>query len=162
MKAVSCYDPQRRAMTLTEVLIAMAVLGILASIVLLAVDPNRQFEDANDAKRRQDLKVLTDAMYQYQIDHDTFPEFKNSPTIDELHRPVCSVTDQANEFFCFFSVPQRLPLWLLIPDYLAELPHDPDNTVEYETGYVMWLDKDGRVHASAPLGNDGEGIEIAR
>lgn len=148
-------------MTLTEVLIALAVMGILASVVLLAVNPKKQFEDADDAKRRQDLRVMIDALYQYQIDNDEFPKIKLHATLDSEHRDVCSITG-GDLFYCLLDVPLRLPLGPLIPDYLAELPHDPENTVEYETGYQLWLDEDGRVHAFAPSGNNGAGIEVAR
>lgn len=148
-------------MTLTEVLITIAIAGILASVVLVAVNPKRNLEDADDAKRQQDLRVTIDSLYQYQIDHGEFPMIDTMERLDREHRDVCSITI-GNTFFCQFDIPQRLVLMQLIPDYLAELPHDPANTEEYETGYQLWQDESGRIHAFAPLGDNGKGIEIAR
>lgn len=161
MKAVLFSAYKRRGMTLTEVLIAVGVIGVLASVVLVTVNPKQNLEDADDVKRQQDLRVMIDALYQYQIDHGTFPVVQNVYTIDVTHRDICTVT-AGNIFFCTFSNPVRLPLGPLIPDYLAKLPYDPANNEEYETGYRLWLDESGRIHAFAPLGDDGKGIEIAR
>ena len=104
---------------------------------------------------------MIDALYQYQIDRGEFPQIQLMESLDVNHRDVCSLTG-SDLFGCLLDMPQRLPLRPLIPDYLAELPHDPLNTVEFETGYQLWLDEDGRIHAFAPLGDDGNGIEVAR
>ena len=161
MQAVLFYDDKQRGMTLIEVLITIAVIGILASVVLVALNPKKNQEDAADVKRQQDLRVMLDALYQYQIDHDQFPKVDLHASLDMQHRDVCSITN-GDLFFCLLDAPLRLPLGPLIPDYLAELPHDPRNTEEYETGYQLWLDENGRIHAFAPLGDDGKGIEVAR
>lgn len=162
MRTGSIATGRHRGSTLLELLIALAIMAILAGLVIVALSPKKNLEDARDTKRREDLRTMIDALYQYQIDHDAFPTIHTAKSLDAIHRDVCAVTDPDDLFFCFFSAPQRLPLWPLIPDYLAELPYDPQNTEEYETGYQLWLDESGRIHAFAPLGDGGAGIELAK
>lgn len=161
VRTESTNTVRRHGSTLLELLIALALLAILAGLTIAALNPRKNFADASDAKRREDLRTMIDALYQYQIDYDRFPKIDLHATLDTQHRDICSVTE-SDLFYCLFDTPQRLPLGPLIPNYLAELPHDPENTEEYETGYQLWLDEAGRIHAYAPLGSGGQGIEVAR
>ena len=155
---------RRCGSTLAELLIAISILALLAGITLVALNPKKNQENAADAKRREHLQTMIDALYQYQIDHGEFPHIPTYRSVDKKHRDVCALTSVVpNElFFCILDAPQRIPLGQLIPDYLPALPKDPKNEEQYETGYQLWLDADGRVHASAPLGKGGLGIEMAR
>lgn len=152
---------RRPAFTVFELMVVIGILGILAALVLQTLRPQEINDKSHDAKRKHDLRVMVDALYQYQIDYGTFPIIALYPTLDIEQRDVCSITD-AFLVPCSLDVPQRLPLGPLIPDYLAELPHDPRNEEEYETGYRLWLDANGRIHADAPLSDDPNNLEISR
>ena len=56
--------------TLIELLVVIGVIAILAAIVLVAVNPGRQFSQARDTQRRADLYSLTNAVYQFAAEHN--------------------------------------------------------------------------------------------
>ena len=163
-----------RGVTLIEVLLVVGLIAILAGNVINAIRPKKNLADAKDAKRRQDLNAMIEALYQYQIDYHRFPVTVGIATLDQQHRDVCTLTGSQLLPCGLVPPPRRLPLGTLIPKYLAKLPRDPDQpgnpgkcaesfTVEdCTTGYQLWLDESGRIHASAPLGNQQQGIELAR
>jgi prepilin-type N-terminal cleavage/methylation domain-containing protein len=59
----------KKGFTLIELLLVIAILGILAAIVIVAVNPTKQLGDAKDAQRKQDVKTILDSVYQYSIDN---------------------------------------------------------------------------------------------
>lgn len=58
-----------RGFTLVELLLAIGVIGILAAVVIAAVNPARQFAKARNAERRSDVKAVLDAVQQYSVDN---------------------------------------------------------------------------------------------
>ena len=65
---------QNSAFTLLEVLLVVGIIAILAGIVILAINPNKQLADARNAQRRTDVNTIHKALYQYAIrTGDGFP-----------------------------------------------------------------------------------------
>ena len=149
----------RQAFTLIELLIAIAIIGILAALTIVAINPNKQLADAEDAKRRSHLKVILDGVYQYQIDTWEMPRYDNGveSIIVSVPRYICSHSDSAT---CRFL--SHAYLHNLSGTYLVHLPSDPDNTDQYHTGYQIWRDADGHITVRAPLGDNGNGITLTR
>jgi prepilin-type N-terminal cleavage/methylation domain-containing protein len=57
--------------TLIELLIVIAIVGILAGVIILALN-NARIE-GRDAKRAGDMKQMLNAMEQYHITHNVYP-----------------------------------------------------------------------------------------
>lgn len=90
---------QRRGFTLIETLIVIGGISILAAIVLVAINPLRQFAQARNAQRQQDIKQITEAVSQYSVDHrGALP-----PGIDQNLRMVGTATSG-----CFVACGQVL------------------------------------------------------
>lgn len=58
---------RNRGFTLIELLIVIAVIGVLAAVILVAIDPLQQLARARDAGRRSDVETLGKAEYSYLV-----------------------------------------------------------------------------------------------
>lgn len=72
--------------TLIELVVVMGVLTILLAIVLVAINPQRQFQQANDTQRRSDVNAILNAIHQYAADN------KGSLPVgvDATEKTICS------------------------------------------------------------------------
>src|SRR5712664_2281981 len=57
-----------KGFTLIELLVVIGILAVLMGIVLVAINPNRQFKQANDAKRANDVRQILNAIGAYTAD----------------------------------------------------------------------------------------------
>lgn len=62
-----------KGFTLIELLVVIAVMGVLATIVLVAVDPAEQFNRAEDGNRKQNVNTFGNAVLQYTTARATLP-----------------------------------------------------------------------------------------
>jgi type IV pilus assembly protein PilA len=60
---------KKKAFTLIELLIVIAIIAILAAIVFVALDPLSRFQDARNARRWADASALLSAIKVNQIDN---------------------------------------------------------------------------------------------
>lgn len=114
--------------TLIELLVVIGILAILLSIVLIAINPARQFAQANNTQRRSDVTALLNALHQYAADNSG-----NLPTGVPVAGTSLSIsTSGTTQTFCD----------ALVPTYIASLPKDPSNGVfvdctNYDTHYSI-------------------------
>ena len=59
--------------TLIELLVVITVLGVLATIVLVAVNPGTQMARARNAGRKSDLRQIANAIERYHIFYGQYP-----------------------------------------------------------------------------------------
>lgn len=146
----------RKGFTLIELLVVIGIIGILAAVVLVAVNPGRQFAQARDTQRRSDLLQITNAIYQFAAEHaGNLPDTDNVATTSDFPTtPTCIGTGGA----CFdLSIAGETdgadagtePDDPIVPTYIAALPTDPSIGISADTGYTIFVDTDGRVVASA-------------
>ena len=137
-----------KGFTLIELLVVIGVLTILLAIVLVAINPARQFSQANDTQRRSDVNAILNAIHQYGADNKgTLPT-----GIDATDKLITSTAGAGNVDLCT----------ILVPLYLADIPIDPttgtetpDNSVcttplaTYDSGYTVAKNADNRVTVTA-------------
>ncbi len=134
----------QKGFTLIELLVVIGILGILMAVVIVAVNPSRQFAQARDTQRKADLSAVTSAVVQYSVDNNG-----NLP-VDALDQPIITTTPAD------VSVLETY----LAPDYIAAIPEDPTPGA---TPYTIMLDANNRLVASAASEqNPGEWISITR
>ena len=146
----------RKAFTLIELLLVIGIIAILASIVIVAINPTKQLGDARNAQRRSDVNTVLNAVYQYAIDNNgTLPGAIPSGTA----KPVClgTVTGTA----CTDTA-AGVDLSDLIGTYIVAIPADPQNTDTSVTGYTIVQDANGRVTVAAPSAEQSATISVTR
>jgi prepilin-type N-terminal cleavage/methylation domain-containing protein len=142
----------QRGFTLIELLVVIGIIGILAAVVLVAVNPARQFASARDTQRRADLYSITNAIYQYATEHNgNLPMNAGVPVITTTPTHIGSGGGLIN-----------LATYV-VPTYIAAIPFDPSVGSQADTAYTIYLDVNGRVVATASSElNVGTVIQVTR
>jgi prepilin-type N-terminal cleavage/methylation domain-containing protein len=137
------------AFTLIELLIVIGMIAILASIVLVGVNPLRQFAVARNAQRASDVNALLNAIGNRMAENEGVFSSDRCPALPT------AATDMAKSSYNIRPC--------LVPDYVSELPFDPssgsnacttDSCADgtYDTRYtVMQNAATGRITVCAPL-----------
>ncbi|MBI4096643.1 MAG: type II secretion system protein [Candidatus Levybacteria bacterium] len=73
VKLLNCYIAKTRGFTLVELLIAMAIISILATGLIVIINPITQIQKANDARRKGDLAQIQKALETYYQDNRKYP-----------------------------------------------------------------------------------------
>ena len=133
--------------TLMELLTVIGIIGVLATVMVTAINPGRQLAKARDTQRETDVIVILSAIYQYSSEHsgdlpdtDGNPETSDFPT-DE----TCIGTDLG----CFDLASAGEDGDTIVPVYLAEIPTDPRTGEASDTDYTIFVDENNRLTASA-------------
>ena len=150
----SIVPARQKGFTLIELLVVIGIIGILAAVVLVAVNPRRQFASARDTQRRADLYSLTNAIYQFATENNG-----SLPTAITT-QPTCIGSGGG----CLNFADPLDPDNLLVPTYIAQMPIDPSPTcTEANTCYYVNLDNSGRIVATAASElNQGVVITVQR
>ena len=136
----------RPGFTLIELLLVIGIIAILASIVIVAINPTKQLGDARDQQRRLDVNGILNAVFDYALDHQgNLPG--NIPT--GTPKMICQASvDPAT---CVSAAFNGVNLRMLTGSYLTSIPRDP-RVLETGTGtrYTIVQDAGGRITVAAP------------
>jgi len=139
-----------KGFTLIELLLVIGIIAILASIVIVAINPTKQLGDARDAQRKSDVNTILSAVYQYAIDNDG-----NLPSgITTTRKEICATgaTD----------CDSAIDLDVLTGSYLVRIPRDPQ--VQSATGTNYWIVEgaNGRITVDAPGAEQTDSISVEK
>lgn len=144
----------RKGFTLIELLVVIGILAVLLAITLIAINPARQFSQANNTKRASDVNAILNAIGQFAADNrGTLPTgiTTAAQNVSDTGADICSS---------------------LMTQYLAALPVDPltnngapvtDCTAAYDTNYtVVRSAADNRITVTAPAAELNATIAVTR
>jgi prepilin-type N-terminal cleavage/methylation domain-containing protein len=128
--------PTKKGFTLIELLVVIGILALLLAITLIAINPAKQFMQANDTKRSSDVNAILNALNQYAADHKGQLPAGIGATAVNIGSSASGGVDLCAS---------------LVTEYLAALPTDPTTgvanavvgapvtvcTQAYDTGYSV-------------------------
>lgn len=136
---------KQQGFTLIEILVVIGIIGILATVVLVAVNPSRQFKQARDSQRVANINTILNALGQNIADH------QGNLFCDGSIRALEVSAYQIRSGEASFDIAD-----CLTPDYIPKLPYDPKkdgahytNEDDYDTGYTLRVGEDGRLSVVA-------------
>jgi len=143
----------RKGFTLLEILLVIAAIGILAAIVLVAINPNRQISQARNAQRRSDVNTIYKALEQYLIDNQSYEV--GGTGITDAPKEVCKTGTEVSGSTTT-SCTDKVDLRVLVPNYIAAIPADP-GVINYR---VNRNSANNRISVTAPSAELSQTIAI--
>ena len=117
------FNPQK-GFTLIELLVVIGILAILLAITLVAINPAKQFAQANNTKRQADVNAILNAIDQYAADHSgTLPGGLSAGTVTTF----TDIGQGGSKVDLCAS---------LVPTYIAALPSDPTSNDATVNGQI--------------------------
>lgn len=142
-----------RGFTLIEVLLVIGLIAILAAIVIVAINPARQFAQARDTQRSSDVNAILNAIHQNMIDNRG--NWVCTTSLPAVATNIASSTSAGDICECLVDI------------YLPAMPFDPSaghsytDCSDYDTGYTVSQSSGGRITVSAPSAENGT-ISVTR
>ncbi len=123
-------------------LIVIGLIAILSTVVLVAVNPGRQFKIAHDTERKAHLIAILNALGQNMSEHGGILVCNDVP------RQIPQSTSSISSMDPF--IPDLSSC--IVPLYLSKLPIDPtlasayyNNPEDYDSGYSILQDINGHI-----------------
>jgi type IV pilus assembly protein PilA len=136
-------NTSQRGFTLIELLIVIVIISILATVVIVALDPVQRFADARNARRWGDVNSILTAIHEYIVDNDGALPTGLTAGQAATELGTCGTCDN-------LATP--------LAPYLKSMPLDPQGGTAVNTGYTVAVDANNIVTVAA---SDAESPESA-
>ncbi len=151
-------ENKRSGMTIMEIIIVIAILGIMVAVGVVAMNPGGQLANSRNSKRALDLQTIMNGIRANISDQmgQTFSCAAGTvPTSTKRMAPGAENYDIAP---------------CLVPTYLLALPFDPstssahyNSNSDYDTGYYIVRNAStGQITLTAPAAERGKTVSIIR
>ena len=151
---------KKNAFTIIELLVVIGIIGILATVLMVSINPGRQFAKSRDTKRETDLIAILSMIYQYASEHSGgLPDTDGNPVTSNFPTTMTCIGSTSP---CFDLAGAGDDGDTIVPVYAVELPKDPrvastgQPATDVNIGYEIMVDANGHLIASA----SGETKEI--
>lgn len=136
----------QKGFTLIEILIVIGIIAVLAAIVIVAINPAKQFAQARDTQRESNVNTILNAIGQNLADHKGIFTCGSETITTSTSTIGTSDLDLAS---------------CLVPTYIPEMVMDPNGGTLSDTNYEVSVDSHGRYLVCAPNADDEDAIPNA-
>ncbi len=140
---------QKRGFTLIEILIVIGLIAVLAGVLIVALNPARQFAQARNAQRWNNIDTIMGAVISNLTDNRGTFTCAGAGALPATAKTMADAT----------SLPAGYNIGpCLSPTYAVSVPFDPSATgahwtsaTDYNLGYTIFQDATtGRITIAAP------------
>ena len=146
-------EQKESGFTLIEILVVIGLIALLAAVVIIAINPARQFAQGRNTQRVSNVNAILNAIGQRMADNKgvfdgtfTAGGVTYTCSVDITYSGTGSAT--AGDLGC------------LVPTYVSSVLNDPQSAAA--GGYKLTTDAASRVIVSAPSAELGQTISITR
>ena len=139
--------------TLIEILVVIGIIAVLAAVVIVAINPARQFAQARNTQRWSNVNTILNAVWQRMAEGRGIwnPTCgASNVTLPVVVTPVGSGVGNTDLEPC------------IVPTFVASMVMDPSTGTAADTGYDIVQNANGRITVSAPDSELLEAISVTR
>ena len=141
------HNTTYRAFTFIEMLLVMSIIGILATVMVVVVNPAHQLAKARDTQRETDIYSIVATIQQYAAEHGgTFPDTDGHPDTSNFPTTLTCIGTGGGSFNLAGAGDGTDSI---VPTYVASLPKDPKIGSTEDSGYLIMVDANKHLTASA-------------
>lgn len=148
---------QKTGFTLVEVLLVIGIIAILASIVIIAINPAKQLAQSRNTQRWSNVNTILNAVHQYAIDNKgALPGSVTTTAVEVCATGIATTTCGALAELTALTTNET---------YFTSVPLDPSCPTACATngvGYMIKKSANGRITVNAPDAELGEVISVTR
>ena len=136
---------KQEGISVIELLLVVVVIGILTGIIVVIRNPGTQAAQNRDLQRQSDIKEVAQSVHQLKLHNkNVLPKTNDDQKIINCDEGTTAVSELSNA---------------LVPDYLTDIPTDPQDKSEYT---ICQAEEEDRITVSAPKAELAQEITITR